>query len=844
MKFKKSILAMIMAAAMVVTSLTVWAAPAEAAGDVLVISEDAYYDAFTIEEGTAVVPAEGYSLIMIADGEVVKPEAGDYTDVYFSLQPEDYTFGSYDETDNPQGYVRRYLYNTNEEEPVFVEEAFGDVTVEEEGDYLVFDGQGSTVVVKDDGLQVLSTEGGNVKFQNINMEIYGDGICEISDIFGAGIAIVGSDSNVVVDNVNIKTVGPIMSTMNSGSGNVLLMNSTLNGYGASHDATGLHSGIESYATVQGSLTEVPWVLGLKGTLRTINVIGDTNVVYYNVKGSGNGWGVYSTDGGQSFIMINTDAYYDDSEGAEYESLYGTYVLGLPTYLLGFNSDLSAGEGNTYGIVARHGFTLGESSQENLARLDALISVETPEAEEAAEGESAEEAAPAEEEANLITLPSGEVIGAEEADINVAQGAWALFQENVGYENVEARRSTLKARYGVMSHGAKNDTFNITGTDIIAENAAFLMKQAYMTINMDETVTIDAPIIIHEQISDDAGMSSFAYDGDWSEATYPFLFEVADNGEAPASGVTANMDGMTLEGDFYNTDTDGAFLALNFDATETTGVISSAQFIHNNKSFYVVYNPDFDPAAEESEENMRFFCVDENGAAYQTTINFSFFGGCSYQPAYVDDNGIVEFFYDEAGTQYDPSEIVGYAIFYSDSEYCSDGVITPMAKANNPVYVTLTEGSVWNVTGESYIDKLVVESGSTVNGVVTVDGEVVEITDGTELEGNIVVTPAAGESAEGESAEGESAEGESAEAAAESKWDAYIAYLYEVLEIDPSFDLYEQIKGELAEAKEEDYTGMTDGTLFGAMLNSYGVVSFEEFEIGQPLPDVTSAVGLG
>ncbi len=728
-----------------------------AAGEILEITEDTAYETLTIEDGAQVVPADGYSLIMIADGEVVRAEAGEYQDVEFVLQPIDYTFGTYDETGNEEGYTRRYLYNSNPDEPIFIEAAFDDVSIEEKDGYLVFDGNDSDVVVRDDGMQVLSTEGGNMRFQNIDIEIYGTGICEINDIFGAGIAIVGEDSNVVVDDVEIKTVGAIMSAMNSGSGNVLLMNSELNGYGDASDATGLHSGILPYSPIQGSITEVPWVLGLNGTLRTINVIGDTNALYYNVEGTSNGWGVFSTDGGKSFIMINTDAEYDDSEGAEFESLYGTYILGLPTWLLGFKADLAEATGNTYGIVARHGFTLGESSQENLNRLDTLISIETPEEETDAEGESNEEAAPegdsseetapegdsseeaapegdsaketAEEGANLITLPSGEVIGTEEVSINAAAGVWQLFKENVNLEEVEARRSLLKARYGVMSHGAQNDTFNITGTDIIADEAAFLMKQAYMTINMDGTVNIDSPIIIHEQISDDAGMSTYAYDSCWSEATAPFLYEVADNGGAPEQGVTANMTGMTLEGDFYNTDTNGAFLDLNFDDTEVTGAISSATFIHNNASFYVAYNPEFDDQAEESDENLKYICVDETGKAYQTTVHFSFFGGCSYQPVYEDVDGIVTFAYDEDGAAFAPEEIVGYAIFYTDAQYCSDGEITVGETINNPVNVTLANGSVWNVTGTSYVAELNVDDTSSVNGEIT------------EVDGGYIVSPA-------------------------------------------------------------------------------------------------------
>ena len=111
-----------------------------AENEIFVVSEDASFDQLTISPDAAVVAADGYSLVMISEGEVVSPEPGDYTDVYLSLQPVDYTFGIYDETGNEEGYTRRYLYKNNPEEPVFIEEAFGDVSLSEEDGWIVFDG--------------------------------------------------------------------------------------------------------------------------------------------------------------------------------------------------------------------------------------------------------------------------------------------------------------------------------------------------------------------------------------------------------------------------------------------------------------------------------------------------------------------------------------------------------------------------------------------------------------------------------------------------------------------------------------------------------------------------------
>ena len=58
-----------------------------------------------------------------------------------------------------------------------------------------------------------------------------------------------------------------------------------------------------------------------------------------------------------------------------------------------------------------------------------------------------------------------------------------------------------------------------------------------------------------------------------------------------------------------------------------------------------------------------------------------------------------------------------------------------------VSLTLCGGSVWNVTGESSLDALTVEAGCEIIGVVTVDGETVDVSAGGSWTGDIVVTPA-------------------------------------------------------------------------------------------------------
>jgi hypothetical protein len=123
--------------------------------------------------------------------------------------------------------------------------------------------------------------------------------------------------------------------------------------------------------------------------------------------------------------------------------------------------------------------------------------------------------------------------------------------------------------------------------------------------------------------------------------------------------------------------------------------------------------------------------------------------------------------------------------------------------NNGVIVTLTNGAVWNVTATSYVSVLDVDDTSVVNGVITV------------LDNGIIrVDPIDG--------------ADESTAAAGGNWDAYIAYLNELLDTDPGLDIYNMVKADLAAAQESDYTGMEDGTVFGVFANLYDATPYEDF----------------
>ena len=132
------------------------------------------------------------------------------------------------------------------------------------------------------------------------------------------------------------------------------------------------------------------------------------------------------------------------------------------------------------------------------------------------------------------------------------------------------------------------------------------------------------------------------------------------------------------------------------------------------------------------------------------------------------------------------------------------------------------GSTWNVTGESRIDALTVEAGGVVNGTVTVDGAVVDVTAGGTWAGDIVIAPAAGSA------------DPSAEAAAPAADPvaAYAEYIHEWLLAEDAVndtmtsDIVENEFMPLVEAG--DYTTFPAEMLWNGMLENGSPMTFEEW----------------
>ncbi len=531
---------------------------------------------------------------------------------------------------------------------------------------------GGKITVKGNCFNCVSADGGKITVDGTVMDYTGNGGDDFQ-LWGSAIA-VGGDAEVIVSNTDIRTRGVIATAVAAaGQSKVLVKDSTIECEGTDN--------ADWYAK-HPHLSEVPWVLGLRGTLRATNVLEAANVTYYNTRLTCNGWGVLSVDGTRGAVhnMINVKASIPGDKG--YASGYCAYILGGTTStFLGCEFDVpdyvfSVGGNENLAIV-------GPSSQENLK-----------------------------ERAELL----------------------AQLDSEVGLENVEEKPCVIKTkRFAGMWHHQSTGTFDIRpGTVIEAGEAAFLIKSDQRlnspTILCDG-VTIKSPVILHLMESDDPGMGVRTHDKCWAPNGEFFFerkkvenFNITDeNAEGTVHSCYKNME---LTGDFYNTKyINGQNLSLVFDRTKLTGIISSADYRHRDFSYGIAYDGDG-----------KKVCTDKDGRKYVTeTVEDLLFGKMPKEYTLPVEDGNGGFKYSDDGQTL---PLAGYGIWYTDPQYLGVVDITPSAPLNNGVIVKLENGAIWEVTGKSLLTGLTIGQDCQIVGqggkklTMTVDGAAVDAVPGT------------------------------------------------------------------------------------------------------------------
>ena len=434
--------------------------------------------------------------------------------------------------------------------------------------------------------------------------------------------------------------------------------------------------------------------------------------------------------------------------------------------------------------------------------------------------------------------------------------------------------------GTSGHGTltvKDSRFDIQDIFIVTQ-----LSGTYTTTTTVENAEVSlAPngnsIFYLQLASDDNAGGPGNTSNTITDLTYDeYLAGDAASGEPGDAASELSIAATVVQGDIFNASTtEYVGLNLTLDAAEVQGAISSAWTYH----------------------------VDAEGNTLDSTTI-----ACDYYTGTRDgENGVYD-----------------YTMYLRVKAQ-------PAPTVNNPVSVTMTNGSQWMVTGTNYISSLTIDETSSIDGmglVMTVDGVETAIEPGT-YTGEIILTageapgrgegdaeieaPVIGEAAEvqlevpeadaataatAEAPAGEVIEyvpfevtmddgtvlsfdsmtltvtdtsatiaitggktidcviengewimadadfvdeaiianvkalyaGEGEAAAEGGDWDAWIAYLTGLID-DKIADIADMVAGELAVAKEEDYTGMVDGTVFGVFAFSYDAIPYEEFSAG-------------
>lgn len=425
----------------------------------------------------------------------------------------------------------------------------------------------------------------------------------------------------------------------------------------------------------------PFALGLAGSMRVTNAVGASQVTYEDSLVVSGSWAPLSTDAGSGVCLTTRNV------------------------LAGIGWLEEAQEGKPYTATktvngVTYGFTLGDSANHNSGYVSYCDS------------------------GFHNYYYDSEFYGTDYVIILSTGEASATMANDTCWSD----------RVGIMWHKNQGGTVDITGGSLHADQCLFMMKGysdldtngcfANLVVDGAELSTSDDGVLLQLMTSDDCGLDYEALqipavEDDFSQVkcllgtqvqktysegfppTTMYVYDTAsgevgvsaedmadfekNNPDAkpvlvdyePQQTSTATFKNLSVDGDIYNAVWQAwQPVDVSFDKAEITGVISSAWANH----------------------------VDADGKA-----------------------------------------LPGGTVIEADSSLdCHLGMgrvkNTAAPAVNNPVYLTLENGSVWNVTGVSYLAKLTLDASSSIVGAtMTVNGVETPIKAGS-YEGEIVLTP--------------------------------------------------------------------------------------------------------
>ena len=477
----------------------------------------------------------------------------------------------------------------------------------------------------------------------------GSDTCDFSGR-GSAIAVYGSEASVIIEDSTIHTSGvATMPVFADDGATVTIRNSTLQSDGGTLSADYMNT------PDQALMVAPPWILGIMGTSRCTNMMGDnttTNVI--DSETSAGAWAVLSTDAGADMALnvYNTTLTLnnaDESAAAPLQAEDGeisqtldnpytvNYGSGYGTYAIGNAVETFAGATINVGTYATI-FTGGS------ATYTALEAGETYE----------------------LTNAAGETTAT--------------------YTATEDKATDIHSdTFGFMAHQGSNAIDIEKGTVVDSGYATFLVKSGSsnetLTATVDDATISNGGVLIQVMDNDDTTNGGMM-DADDPENTNggsqnfkPYHAEDAGfNTDAASAGSTAQTFAFTngtYTGNIYNASgsdgLEGTALNVTFGiGAEYTGAIASTSAIHVTYDGSAAVKENGGYAFDDAEEAAAF------AAQYQNTS-------------------------------------------FTIEEYWSIGQVANLVNDNgaNTVNVILTDDAVWNVTAASVISALTIEGDAQV-----------------------------------------------------------------------------------------------------------------------------------
>lgn len=425
----------------------------------------------------------------------------------------------------------------------------------------------------------------------------------------------------------------------------------------------------------------PFALGLAGSMRVTNAVGASQVTYEDSLVVSGSWAPLSTDAGSGVCLTTRNV------------------------LAGIGWLEVAEEGKDYTATktvngVTYGFTIGDSANRNSGYVSYCDS------------------------GFHNYYYDSEFYGTDYVIILSTGEASATMENDICHSD----------RIGIMWHKNQGGTVDITGGSLHADQCLFMMKGysdldtngcfANLVVDGAELSTSNDGVLLQLMTSDDCGL-------DYEALQIP---EIEDDFSQVECLLGAKVQKTYSEGFPPTT-------MYVYDTASGEVGVSAADMADFEKN-----NPDATPVlvdyVPQQTSTATFKNLSVDGDIYNAVWQAWQAVDVSFDKAEI--TGVISSAWANH-VDADGNALPGGTVIEADSSLdCHLGMgrvkNTAAPAVNNPVYLTLENGSVWNVTGVSYLSKLTIDDSSAINGaVMTVNGEATPIEAGT-YEGEIVIAP--------------------------------------------------------------------------------------------------------